>query len=166
MVKKILVPLTKSTLSHKVLEEVEKFVPPDDSEIIFFYVHKPPKGSGFAITDYRSDYALAQDGEPMGPKAHPVFPSQEEDSLQAEADVALLPLTNHLREKGYDVSTQYCFIDAVVDEIVRIVKRDKIDIIVMSTSARVGISRFFFMDIADRVTQKVDIPVLLIPPKK
>ena len=166
MTKKILVPLTKSVLSHKILAEVEKFVSPDDSKIILFYVHKPPKGSGFAIPDYRSDYAFAPDGEPIGPKAHPIFPSQEEDNLQSEADVALLPLTNHLREKGYDLSTQYCFVDAVVDEIVRIVKRDKIDMIAMSTSARVGISRFFFSDIADRVTQKVDIPVLLIHPKK
>ncbi len=166
MVKKILVPLTKSARSHKILAEVEKFVSPDDSKIILFYVHKPPKGSGFAVIDYRSDYALAQDGEPMGPKAYPVFSSQEEDSLQSEADVALLPVTNHLREKGYDISMQYCFVDAVVDEIVRIVKRDEIDMIAMSTSARVGISRFFFADIADRVTQRVDIPVLLIHPKK
>jgi nucleotide-binding universal stress UspA family protein len=166
MTKKILVPLTKSTLSHKILAEVEKFVSPDDSQIILFYVHKPPKGSGFAIPDYRSDYALEPAGEPVGPKAHPVFPSQEEDSMQSEAEVTLLPLTNHLQEKGYNVSTQYCFVDEVVDEIVRVVERDKIDMIAMSTQARVGILRFFFADIADRVTQKVDIPVLLIYPKK
>jgi len=49
---------------------------------------------------------------------------------------------------------------------VRVVKRDKIDMIAMSTRARVGILRFFFADLADRVTQRVDIPVLLIHPKK
>ena len=166
MTKRILVPLTKSTSSHKILVDVEKFIAPEEGEIILFYIHKPPKGSGFAVTDYRSNYALNPDGEPMGPKPHPVFSSQEEDSLQSEAEVALLPLTNDLENKGYNVTTQYCFADEVVNEIVRVVKRDKIDMIAMSTRARVDLLRFFFADIADRITQRVDIPVLLIHPKK
>jgi nucleotide-binding universal stress UspA family protein len=45
------------------------------------------------------------------------------------------------------------------------VKREKIDLVVMSTRARVGMLRFFFSDIADKVIQQVDIPVLLIHPK-
>ncbi len=166
MIKKILIPLTKSTFSHKILGEIEKFVPAEDSKLILYYVTKPPKGSGFAATDYRSDYALNADGEPLGPKAHPVFASQEEDSIQSEVEVALLSVTNNLKEKGYDVSTQVCFVDGVVDEIVRIVKRDKIDMIAMSTQARVGVLRFFFADIAEKLTQRVDVPVLLIHPKK
>ncbi len=74
-------------------------------------------------------------------------------------------MTNKLKAKGYDVSTQVCFVDSVVSEIVRVVKRDKIDMIAMSTRARVGMSRFFFADIAQKVMQKVDIPVLMIHPK-
>ena len=166
MKKKILVPLTKSAISQKILCEIEKFVQPEDSELILFYVNKPPKGSGFAATDYRSDYALEPDGEPLGPKAHPVFASQEEDSIRSEVEVALLSVTNNLKEKGYKITTQLCFVDEVANEIVRVVKRDKIDMIAMSTRARVGILRFFFADLADRVTQRVDIPVLLIHPKK
>ncbi len=166
MKKKILVPLTKSVVSHKILDEIEKFVQPKDSKLILFYVNKPPKGSGFAATDYRSDYALEPDGEPLGPKAHPVFASQEEDSIRSVVEITLLSIINKLKEKGYEVTMQLCFVDEVANEIVRIVKRDKIDMIAMSTRARVGISRFFFVDLADRVTQRVDIPVLLIPPKK
>lgn len=165
MTKKILVPLTKSTFSHKILDEIEKFIPAKDSKLILYYVTKPPKGSGFAATDYRSDYALEPDGEPLGPKAHPVFASQEEDSIQSDVEVALLSVCNDLKEKGYDVSTQVCFVDNVVGEIVRIVKRDKIDLIAMSTRAHVGMLRFFFADIAEKVMQQVDIPVLLIHPK-
>lgn len=56
--------------------------------------------------------------------------------------------------------------DDVVGEIVRIVKRDKIDMIAMSMRARVGMLRFFFADIAEKVMQQVDIPVLLIHPKE
>jgi nucleotide-binding universal stress UspA family protein len=71
----------------------------------------------------------------------------------------------HLQEAGYAVSMQVCFGEDVVGEIVRTVKRDKIDMIAMSTRARVGMLRFFFGDIADKVMQRVDIPVLLIHPK-
>ena len=165
MMKNILIPLTKSAFSHKILREVEKFFPPEDSKLILYYITRPPKGSGFAATDYRSDYALEPDGEPLGPKAHPVFASQEEDSIQSEVEVALLSVTNDLKEKGYDVSTQICFLNEVASEIVRIVKRDKIDLIAMSTRARVGVRHFFFSNIAEKVLEQVDIPLMLIHPK-
>jgi len=166
MTRNILVPLTKSEFSHKILAEIEKFIPVEDSKLILFYVTKPPKGMGFAAPDYRSDYALEADGEPVGPKIHPVYSSQEEDSLQSDIEVALLSITNKLKQLGYDVATQVCFGDKVVSEIVRIVKRDKIDMIAMSTRGRVGMLRFFFADIAEKVMQQVDIPVLLIQPKE
>jgi len=161
----ILVPLTKSAFSHKILQEIDKCIRPEDAEIILYYVTKPPKGLGFATPDYRSGYALEADGEPLGPKAHPVFPSQEEESIQSEVEVTLLPITNALKEKGYEVSTQLCVADDIVGEIVRIVKRDKIDVIAMSTRARIGARRFFFADIATKVMQRVDIPVLMVNPK-
>ena len=166
MTRNILVPITSSKFSHKIFAEIEKFIPIEDSKLILFYVTKPPKGMGFAAPDYRSDYALEPDGEPLGPKTYPVFPSQEEDSLQSELELTLLPTINQLKKLGYDVSTQYCFVDEVVHEIVRIVKRDKIDMIAMSARARVGMLRFFFADIAEKVMQQVDIPVMLINPKE
>lgn len=165
MAKKILVPLTSSDFSHKILPEIEKFIPAEDCQLILYYVTNPPKGIGFATPDYRSDYALDSDGEPLGPKTFPIYSSQEEDSLQAEVEVTLLPVINRLKQHGYDVSTQVCFVDEVVDEIVRIVEHDNIDMIAMSTRARVGVLRFFFADIAERVMQQVDIPLLLVYPK-
>jgi len=164
--KNILIPLTKSESSKKILNHVGKFIPAEGSKLILFYVTKPPKGMGFAVPDYRSDYVLETAGEPLGPKTYPVFSSQEEDSLQSDVDVVLLPVTNKLKQDGYEVSTQVCFGEDVVGEIVRIVKHDKIDLVAMSTRARVGMLRFFFGDIAEKVMQRVDIPVLLIHPKE
>ncbi len=163
--KNILVPLTKSESSHQILQQIEAFIPAQGSKLILYYVIKPPKGMGFSAPDYRSDYVLESAGEPLGPKSHPVFSSQEEDSAQADAEVALLSVSNDLKQKGYDVSIQVCFGENVVAEIVRIVKRDKIDLVAMSTQARVGMLRFFFGDIAEKVMKQVDIPVLLIHPK-
>ena len=163
--KNILVPLTKSESSRKVLLQIVKFIPARESKLILFYVTKPPRGMGFAAPDYRSDYVLESAGEPLGPKAHPVYTSQQEDSMQADVEVALLPVTNDLKQQGYEVSVQVYFGDDTVGEIVRIVKRDKIDLVVMSTRASVGALRFFFGDVAEKVMQRVDIPVLLIHPK-
>ena len=165
MTKKILIPLNKSSFSHKILAEIEKIFPPKEHELVLYYITKPPKGSGFAATDYRSDYALETDGEPLGPKAHPVFPSQEEDSIQSEVEIALLSIVNDLKEKGYKISTQICFVDEVASEIVRIVKRDKVDLIAMSTRAHVGMKKFFFDDLAQRVLKRVDIPLFLFYPE-
>lgn len=166
MSKNILIPLTKSEFSHRILVEITKFIPTEDNKLILYYVTKPPKGMGFAAPDYRSDYALESDGEPLGPKTFPVFSSQEEDSLRAEIEVDLLPITNQLKQFGYNVSIQVCFLDDVVGEIVRVVKRDRIDLIAMSTQARVGMLRFFFADIAEKVIQQVSIPVMLIRPNE
>jgi nucleotide-binding universal stress UspA family protein len=163
--KKILVPLNKSSFSHKILTEIEKFFPPENHQLILYYITKPPKGSGFAATDYRSDYALEPDGEPLGPKAHPVFASQEEDSIQSDVEIALLSLTNELKEKGYQTSTQICFVNEVTNETLRIVKRDQIDLIAMSTRAHIGMKRFFFDDLAQRLLKRAEIPLLLIHPK-
>jgi nucleotide-binding universal stress UspA family protein len=165
MSKNILIPLTQSDFSQKILDHVEKFISTDDSKLILYYVTRPPKGMGFAATDYRSDYALDSEGEPLGPKAFPVYSSQEEDSIQAEVEAALLPVTNRLKQQGYEVSIQVCFVDEVVEEIVRVVKRDQIDLIAMSTRGRVGMLRFFFANIAEKVLQQVDIPVLLVQPQ-
>jgi nucleotide-binding universal stress UspA family protein len=163
--KNILIPLTKSESSQQILPQIEKFIPAQESRLVLFYVMKPPRGTGFAAPDYRSDYVLESAGEPLGPEPHPVYSSQREDSLQADVEVALLPVTNDLKQQGYEVSVQVCFGEDIVDEIVRTVKREKIDLVVMSTRARVGMLRFFFSDIADKVIQQVDIPVLLIHPK-
>lgn len=161
----ILVPLTKSEYSQRILPQIEKLITARDCKLFLFYVTKPPKGFGFATPDFRSDYVLKAGGEPLGPKIHPVYASQQEDSLLADVEVTLLPVTNRLKQQGYEVALQICLSDDTIDEIVRTVKREKIDLVAMSTRAREGVQRLFFGDIAERVMQRVNIPVLLIQPQ-
>ena len=161
----ILVPLTKSETSQQILPQIEKLIPAQGCKLFLLYVTKPPKGLGFAAPDFRSDYVLEAGGEPLGPKAHPVYTSQQEDSLLADVEVALLPITNHLKQQGYEVAVQIYLGGDTIDEIVRTVKREKIDLVAMSTRAREGVQRLFFGDIAERVMQRVNIPVLLIQPQ-
>ena len=50
-------------------------------------------------------------------------------------------------------------------EIVRIARKEQIDLVAMSTRAQEGVRHFFFGDIAEKVLKKIDVPVLLIHPK-
>lgn len=162
---KILVPLNRSDHSHEILPHIEKLIPTPESKLVLFYITRPPRGMSFAVPDPGSDYALEPGGEPVEPPAHPIYAHQQEDSIQSEVEVQLLPTMRHLQEAGYAVSLQVCFGEDVVDEIVRIVRKEQIDLVAMSTQAQVGVRRFFFGDIADRVMKKVKVPVLLVHPE-
>jgi nucleotide-binding universal stress UspA family protein len=159
------VPLTRSEYSQRILPQIEKLISAQDCKLFLFYVTKPQKGIGFAAPDFWSDYALEVGGEPLGPQTHPVYTSQQEDSLLADVEVALLPVANHLKRRGYEVALQICLGGDTIDEIMRTMEREKIDLVAMSTRVREGVQRFFFSDIAERVLQRVNIPVLLIQPQ-
>lgn len=163
--KKVLIPVTRSESSRKILPHVESLLPARQSELILLYVTQPPRAIGIAAPDPDSNYALEPGGEPVGPKTHPIYAHQQEDSLKADAELELLPTMQHLSEQGYKVSMQVCFTDEPIEDIIRLTKKYGIDVIAMSTRARDGVRRFFFGDIADRVMQKVDVPMLLIHPK-
>jgi len=77
-----------------------------------------------------------------------------------------VPLTTRLKDAGYKVSIMVGFDKDPVEAIVRVIAENKIDLAAMSTRARVGVTRFFFRNIAAEISQKAKIPVLLIPPSK
>ncbi len=162
---KVLIPLNKSELSQKILPYIEKFISAQENDLILFYITKPPRGLGFAAPDPGSGYTLTPGGDPLGPKPHPISAVQQEDSMQAHIKAELLPVTNHLKEIGYEVLLIVDFSDDLIDEILRIIVKNQIDLLAMSTRARVDVTRFFFRDIADTIAQKANIPVLLIHPK-
>ena len=75
-----------------------------------------------------------------------------------------MPVTNRLKEAGYDVSIVVGFGKDTIEEMLRVITKSKINLVAMSTRARVGVTRFFFRNIADTLAQKAKIPVLLIQP--
>jgi nucleotide-binding universal stress UspA family protein len=162
--KNVLVPLTKSEYSHQILPFVEKFISPEETELILFYVTKPPKGFGLAEADFRPDYVLPTGATPVVPQEPPIYASQQEDSIEAHVIKDLLPTTNRLKEAGYSVTVLVDFGEDTVAEIARAVEKKQIDLVAMSTVAREGILRFFFSDLADAVMKRVNIPVLLFHP--
>jgi len=161
---KVLIPLNQSELSKKILAHVEKFISADENDLILFFVTKPPSGVGFGKPDLGAGYVPRPGDEPVRPTLHPIYASQQQDSIKAHVEAELMPVTNRLEEAGYKVSIVVGFDKDPVDGILHEIARSKIDLVAMSTRARVGVTRFFFRGIADTLAQKAKIPVLLIHP--
>lgn len=163
---KVLIPLNQSELSHKILPYVEKFISADENDIILFFVTKPPSGAGFGEPDLAAGYVQRPGDQPVRPTLHPIYATQQQDSIKAQVETELLPITNSLKEAGYKVSIMVGFDKDPIEAILRVIAKNKINLVAMSTRARVGVTRFFFRNIADVLAQKAKIPVLLIHPSE
>jgi nucleotide-binding universal stress UspA family protein len=161
---RILIPLNTSELSKRIIPYIERFFSAQENELILFHITKLPRSVGLAKPDPGSGYALQPGGEPVGPKPHPIYAHQQEDSIKANVEAELLPITNHLRERGYAVTVMVDFTNNPVDDILSVIDGEFIDLVAMSTRAQEGFLLFFFSDIVDQLSQKAGIPVLIFHP--
>jgi nucleotide-binding universal stress UspA family protein len=161
---KVLIPLTQSELSQKILPCVEKFISADENDLVLFFVTSPPSGVGFGEPDLRAGYVQKPGDEPVRPTLHPIYATQQQDNIRSHVEAELIPTTNRLKKAGYQVSLVVGFGKDPVSAILKVISESKIDLVAMSTRARVGVTRFFFANIANTLAQKAKIPVLLIHP--
>ena len=161
---RVLIPLNQAALRHHLLPHVERFISADENDLVLFFVTKPPSGVGFGKPDLGAGYVPMPGDEPVKPTLHPIYATQQQDSIKAHVESELMPVTNRLKEAGYKVSTVVGFDKDPIEAILRVIARDKINLVGMSTRARVGVTRFFFRNIADTLAQKAKVPVLLIHP--
>jgi len=163
-VNKILIPLNQSELSQKVVPSVEKFFPPGENELILFYVTNPPGNVGFGEPDLSAGYVPLPGDESVRPTLHPIYASQQEDNIRAHVKTELAPLLKQLRDDGYTVNIKVGFDKDPIAVISRVIRKHGINLVAMSTIARVGVTRFFFRNIADTLAQEQKIPVMLVHP--
>ncbi len=162
---KILVALNQSESSRRVLAGVEQFFPPSDNELILYFVTRPPSAAGFGEPDLAAGYAPLPGDEPVRPTLHPIYESQQRDSIKAHVRSELLSETNRLRQAGYTVEVKVGFSNNPVDSILRYIGESGANLVAMTTRARVGVTRFFFRNIADELAQKAGLPVFLVHPE-
>lgn len=160
----VLIPLTQSLLSQEILPHIEKFFAASNNDLTLFFITKPPSGAGFGKIDGGTDYVHMKGDSSARPSLHPIYATQQQDSIKAHVEAELIPVINRLRDAGYRVSLVVSFDKNPLDAILKVIKRNKIDLVAMSTKARVGVTRFFFNDIANQLSQKSDIPVLITHP--
>ena len=148
MYKKILVPLDGSGFAECSLEHVKAVTSGSSaSKIILFSVVEP--------LSTETVYALTIAGDDLLRKA--------EMDNQTEARNYIGKVKNKLAKSGLKVET--VVIDGrAAEEILDYAKNNKVDLIVMSTHGKSGISRWFFGSVAHKVLQHSSIPILLIAP--
>jgi nucleotide-binding universal stress UspA family protein len=148
MYKRILVPLDGSELSECSLEHVKAIasgcrVP----ETVLLRVVEP--FSAEAVS------ALALAGDDVLRKA--------ELESQTEASDYLAKIRNSLVKDG--LAVEAVIVDGrPAEEILDYAKNNKVDLIVMTTHGKTGVSRWFFGSVSEKVLQHSAIPVLMISP--
>ena len=163
-INKVLIPLNQSELSLKIVPCVEKLFAPGDVELLLFYVTKPPGNAGFGKPDLSAGYTPLPGSGSVKPTLHPIYATQQEDSIGAHVKAELMPLVNRLELAGYQVEVKVSFNKDPVAAISRAIRKRGIDLVAMSALARVGVTRFFFQNIAVQLAEQENIPILLINP--
>ena len=160
----VLVALNQSELSQKVIPSVETLFAPETHRLVLYFITRPPSAAGFGEPDLSAGYAPMPGDQPVMPTLHPIYESQQRDSIKAHVRAELLPLTNRLETAGYEVSVKLGFSNHPADSIARYSRECGADLVAMTTRARVGVTRFFFRNIADHVAENTAVPVLLVRP--
>lgn len=144
MYKKILVPLDGSDLARRALDEAEKLTKAFDSEIVLFQVvHFMPI--------YGSPELVA--------------PLIVDERQKESAERYLLGLAGDLKKRGFRVSAVVKTGQQVALEIIEFAKESRVDLIVMSTHGRSGITRWVLGSTALKVLTRADTPILLLRSK-
>jgi nucleotide-binding universal stress UspA family protein len=146
MYKKILVPLDGSKLSEHALDHLsELLTPSSDTGVVLLRVVEP-------LTVLYAGGPGAIDATQKAQK-----------QLEADAVAYLNKIENGLKRRKLSVET--AVIEGIpADVILDFASQHKVDLIIMSTHGRSGITRWFFGSVAEKVIRHSTVPVLISPP--
>ena len=85
----------------------------------------------------------------------------EEDSANVAREY-LDKLVEKLKEKGVAAESEVLYGGHVVDEVVDYAKKNEVDLIIIATHGRSGVSRWFVGSVADRILRAAPVPVLMV----
>ena len=145
MYKKILVPLDGSELAKKGLSEAEKLAKCFGAELVLFEVvpFMPIYGSPELVTPLIID-----------------------EKQKEAAEQYLFNLCEELKKKDFKVSAMVKTGQQVAVEIIDFAKENGVDLIVMSTHGRSGISRWVLGSVTLKVLTRAGTPILLLRSKE
>ena len=145
MYKKILVPLDGSELAEKALEHAEKLAETFDAEIILFQV-----------VTFMPIYVVPE----------LVTPFVVDEKQKEAAERYLTNLAEELKKRGFKVNAMVRTGQQVAVEIIDFAKETGVDLIVMCTHGRSGISRWVLGSVAHKVLTQAETPILLVHLKR
>ena len=151
-IENVLVPLDGSELSLKALEHAEKLALPLGAKVLLLRVGASVAPEAFGLPEL--SMALAN----------------ELTLHQAKNEVTLTTyleeLAEPLREKGLNVETVVRSGDAA-SQIVELAESEHVDLVVMSSHGRTGLTRWIYGSVAERVLHnaRCSLLVVRIPPE-
>ena len=104
--------------------------------------------------------------EPLPQQAYAevsVLMADADKKMEAESQDYLSRTADKLKQEGLAVETAI-LVGRAADEILGYASQNQVDLIIMSTHGRSGISRWVMGSVADRVLRHSAVPVLIIAP--
>lgn len=144
MIKRILIPLDGSKLAEKALPYAEELAYQFQAELVLMQVLQP----ALIAANYDSYVSFAY--QESWPQDH------------SEAEAYLNSLRGELRELHIPARSIVLNSQPVADAIVDLAHEHQIDVIVMSTHGRSGLSRWIYGSVATKVLQQAPCPVFLV----
>jgi len=150
MYRKILVPLDGSKLAECVLPHLETLAEGNQNpEIILFRVCEPPA----ILADFPA--SLKERWEE--------HVKEETTHIQEQCSLYLNQVAGHLREKGFRITVEAAT-GKPAEEILNYASLNKVDLILMATHGRSGITRWAYGSTADKVLRASPVPVMIVRP--
>ncbi|MFN3200796.1 MAG: universal stress protein [Bradymonadia bacterium] len=142
-IKRILVPIDFSACSQHALDYALTFAERFEARVDLLHVYEPP----FDLGDV-----------PVQVGDAPPLPISEYIRVQVRnnLEVMLDQCPEHIQV------TSHLITGRVDHEVVELAERESIDLIIMGTHGRTGLSRFFLGSVAERVLRRANCPVLTV----
>lgn len=168
MTHKVLIPLDGSEFSRQILSHVQRFLDPDDAELLLLHVASLPEGltappprpsvivDQFVLQEYESSDHVRR-------AQHPIDRNHALASLLGSLRDEFQADVSRLQEAGYAVTAAVRFGDPA-DEIVSAAGNEGVDLIAMTTHGRSGLRRLVLGSVAEKVLHRVSLPILLVRP--
>ncbi len=149
MYQKVLVPLDGSKLAECVVEHVKSIatgcqVP----TVVLLRVVEPFSPPTYFNLRHEMDEGTYRDAK---------------ETAEAQAKNYLSEMAERLKEEGIAVENDMAY-GLPADEILNYAEQKQVDLIVMSTHGRSGISRWFSGSVSEKVVRQSLIPVLIVTP--
>jgi nucleotide-binding universal stress UspA family protein len=147
MYKHIMVPLDGSELAECVFSHVIEIAECNKSKITLVRVVTP---LALATSEYAGMLSTTE------------F-QKIEDADVAAAKKYMAEKQAYFKVKGFDVQAEV-FFGNIVDSLTDFVEANGVDLIIIATHGRSGVSRWVWGSIADRILRSAKVPVLMVRP--
>lgn len=158
MYQRIMVPLDGSELAECVLPHVESFLKTSlVKTVVFLRVVEP-----FPLMVYGESvetFPATIGGESYAGKLD--YWNKLEGEIKTAAEEYLDKATGHLKQYGAEIKREV-LTGRVAETIITYADKNKIDLILLATHGRSGVTRWIMGSVADRIMSSSNVPVLIV----